>query len=486
MGKSQIRQTVYTEEGTTFGSLTTQGRSVLLEKRAKLEIEFKAQKTTLTRHLNNRPKHTDEAYDKALKNHIAAVRKVSKRLLIIYELTRSYAKAKDVRGMLLICDIAEGDGQKVFDDDAAFNQKERSSLSTQIRERTGNYNWYRLFALRLKRFFEALAPVTKAINGYHGFEDFVNGIDKLNPILSYVAWLYYVPRLFTNLLLLFKHTIPTPWMSDEERALKCWTRLQAEWSKRWFEILNDAVWLVVGVLNCFWLATPQGMMLTVGLYLFDVGMALVNYYKQVKKYDHLIADVMAQQKLINAKKEGLQQDVLQAINVAEHQGKIEEIINELSTLQCYLDSLNQWKAYEEKRLQQSIFVTVGLSIGMGISAVPIIVMMVGASLSGPWGLVIPLLAAIMVLTVCIAQYITSKQIEKQKPDTDIKDMGNLKVSLTVPRERKGSVSDLGMFRRTDRREGPSALRKGSISRRSSQSSNEEELEQEQTGTSSIR
>lgn len=429
------------EYGEVHHASSGDGHFGLLRKRSRLELEFQAKRTALREHLSKRPAHIDPDYDKALSSHTSALRQVSRQLLFIYQhLGSSHSKAKEVRAVLLICDIADGDKKEITEEEEAqlLPDQTAKSLSDRIRKTTGEYNWYRLFFLRGKRFFEALAPVIKAINGYHGFEDFVNGIDMLNPALSYIAWLYYVPRLLTNVILLLKHTLYGPWMNPYEAEVVWWKRLQAEWSKRWFEILNDAVWCLVGLLNCFLLATPQGMILTVGLYLFDVSMAIVNYRKQIKQYKQLILGGMFQLKSAQQRLEKVKLGELTNVTEAE-------LLTEIATINSYLDSLNDWKAYEVKRLRQSILVTVGLSVGMGISAIPIIAMLAGATLSGPWGLVIPLLAASIVLAICIAQFITSKQIEKQKPETDIKEMGNLKTSLTIPIRRKASVADLGLF-----------------------------------------
>ncbi len=313
-----------------------------------------------------------------------------------------------------------------FPHDAESPFKAQTSFSNILRRLTRQTNFWRLFLIRLKRFFDVMTPLVKSIQIY---QELIKNIDLVNPILSYVAWVFYVPRLLTNSYLLLRNTLPGDWMTHEQKELGWLYRLKAEWAKRWSELLNDSVWAGVGLINCFILSGPQAMLLTVGLYSFDVAMALMNRHYQLSKHARLLEKVKEQEKSYT--------DILSQIRRKEITDISEEKIkHSIESLQSYQDSLNEWIVFEEAEVRLSLQVSAGLMFGMGLSALPLIF-----SLGSYLSLGLPPLAALCVLGVCVGQYIKSQQVEQLKPKMGIEQLGNISALWHTEREESLEPSD---------------------------------------------
>lgn len=164
--------------------------------------------------------------------------------------------------------------------------KGNHTISFQIRDLTLRTNWYRVLLARAKRTINVMNTV---VTHSASFNQFVNLLDQYtNPVLAHLGWLFHLPRLLVNICLILKHTIPINlWMSDEEKALTWITRLHAQLQRRWFEMGNDLVWTVVGVLNCFFLLNPVALTLTVAGFAFDLVNASLRAYIELKRLSEL-------------------------------------------------------------------------------------------------------------------------------------------------------------------------------------------------------
>ena len=97
----------------------------------------------------------------------------------------------------------------------------------------------------------------------------------INPIFLHLNWIFFIPRLTVNLILLTKHVIPTPWMPEQECLLPWKTRLYVHLNinHRWVELINDFVWCTGNLFSCF-LCTGSWAFIDVyfaiGLQLFDL------------------------------------------------------------------------------------------------------------------------------------------------------------------------------------------------------------------------
>lgn len=152
-----------------------------------------------------------------------------------------------------------------------LSQQLRINLFQPVRIKTREVNPLRLTFIRSKRVLDSLVPIIKNLELFRRVMTFINKI--VNPILAYVAWLFFLPRLMVNLFHLVTHTICHPWMSKREKELGFLTRFTAQLQQRWFEIGNDLVWSIAGVLACFvWVGplAPIGIYINVALYAYDV------------------------------------------------------------------------------------------------------------------------------------------------------------------------------------------------------------------------
>lgn len=128
----------------------------------------------------------------------------------------------------------------------------------------------------------------------------INNNPLLQHIIHYQAWIFFVPRLLTSLLLLLKHAIPCSyWMREQnERNLSLRIRMAAFWQQHWFAIANDTLWFTMGVLNCFVFSaaslTNIGLAISLTLFVFDIvlaairtGIDLSRVYSLENKFDDL-------------------------------------------------------------------------------------------------------------------------------------------------------------------------------------------------------
>ncbi len=133
-------------------------------------------------------------------------------------------------------------------------------------------NWWRLFLIRIRRVGDAFALIANT----------PMGDPEINKALSYLGWVFYVPRVAVNLFWFFQHWLLP--LSDEERKIPSWLRLQTQFKRRWAELSNDVVWMVVGLVNCFYLTGLSAMGLTTALYFFDVLVAGIRYYVERERH----------------------------------------------------------------------------------------------------------------------------------------------------------------------------------------------------------
>lgn len=258
------------------------------------------------------------------------------------------------------------------------------TLTQTIRAATASYNWPRLFFIRSKRFFGALVPLLKQLEDYARFIVIIDTVS--NPILSYLSWLFFIPRLITNLFLLMKHLIPGPWMEENEKNLHFFVRLNAQLQRRWFEIGNDSVWMVAGILNCFlWLGplAAVGIYVNVALYVYDIVLAGLRAYLEISRLKNIQNGYREQAKNLTSPTER----------------------DENSRFQQHLDD-RVW--FEQKRLMVSVINTSLLTLAI-IICLPTFAI-------NP---VIPLLGAFFLLAITIAAYAAGKYVESQRPPNQI-------------------------------------------------------------------
>lgn len=258
------------------------------------------------------------------------------------------------------------------------------SLSQHVRAATLETNWYRLLFIRCKRVLDVIEAFEACTPGYR---EFVMQMDKYaNPIIAYLGWCFYLPRLFTNLILLLKHTIPWSSMSEEEKSLGWLTRLSAQIQRRWFELGNDVVWVTVGLINCFLLVgalSPFGTYLTITFYAFDVLMAAMRAAIELTRLSDLQHDY---------------QSMLEQEQDEENKREIEE----------YMGCLKHRMHFEMVRLGMNIASTTAIFLAMCF-AIP-------AFAINP---IIPLIGAVWLVAICVVGFSFTRILEYYRPSDNV-------------------------------------------------------------------
>lgn len=253
------------------------------------------------------------------------------------------------------------------------------SLTQHIREYTVFTNWYRLLVVRSKR---ALDLLDVALNSPL-YKKFVVAMNKyMNPVLVQVGWAFYTPRLLTNLYLLLKHVIPGFWLSEDEKKLGWFIRLQAQLQRRWFEIGNDSVWVLLGIINGFILTgtlAPFAIYLTVSAFAYDVVIAALRAYIEL---DRLYKLKEAYNDMYNGE---------------EHVDRKQEI----SDYQRFLDNRI---SFELLRFSLHVSGTVAILLAM-VCALPVLGL-------NPF---IPFIGAVWLIGICISSYILTQVLERYRP-----------------------------------------------------------------------
>ncbi len=267
----------------------------------------------------------------------------------------------------------------------ASTTKKRTPSTKDVRDFAVVANWPRFFFIRSRRLLLSIAPFFDENGPYCRF---IGQVDPyVGPTLSYVAWMFFIPRLSVNLMLLAKHTIPGSWMGAVEKDLDWKTRLKVNFERRWFEVANDVVWFTGGLINCFILIgalAPYNVYFSVALQAYDVFLATVRTYIELGRLNRLKNDYL---------------EMIKSPNIN---------LNDAYDIQRHLQFLDQRIEYEQKRMNIGIYNNTILLLAMAV-AVPYLV----------FNPLMPVFAAIVILTNTVGAYNTSKLLEKNKPSDKV-------------------------------------------------------------------
>ena len=176
---------------------------------------------------------------------------------------------------------------------------ENSEKSTLLQELTQLGNFPRNFFARLRRVGLALPPILEDMNATKANKLIKNYDAMALKGVSHAAWVFFLPRLLTNLFLLLKHTInpegiisdKAHWMSKRERDLGWQFRLKIQLKRRGIQLGSDTMWISLGLLNAFLFTgvlAPIGMMVTVGVLAMDVIIAIIQCQIAVSRHETLL------------------------------------------------------------------------------------------------------------------------------------------------------------------------------------------------------
>ena len=265
------------------------------------------------------------------------------------------------------------------------NVQASSSPSKAIRDLTVTVNWPRLFLFRVRRLLITISPLTVDFSRYRRF---VSAMERhVGPAVPYISWIFFAPRLLTNLFLTMKHVLPGPWMGEHEHALGWQTRFIAQMQRRWFELGNDAVWLTAGLINCFVLTGilgPISFFVGAGCQAFDLALASVRAHIEInrlKKIEKTYVDMLTNPLLEP---------------------------DDRKQIQDYLSHLQHRITHEKKRVYLSVINNSVLLLAV------ILILPVFASIP-----VIPLIGAILAVLNTILCYNAMKYIDQHKPSDKI-------------------------------------------------------------------
>lgn len=271
--------------------------------------------------------------------------------------------------------------------DSEENVTEVDSVSKSIRTATVTANWWRLTALRLRRFLIVISTLENDINQSFFWLDTVEKYAA--PAVAYLGWIFFAPRLFTNLFLTAKHLIPGSWMDQQETALGWQIRLGQQMERRWFELANDSLWFISGLINCFVLTgvlAPFSLYVNVAMQAYDLLLASIRYYLEVSR-------------LLTLK--GEYEEIL--LGMSENEPDYAQVKD-------YLSHLQQRIAHEKKRLIVQVINTSILLIA-ALLAMPILAAIFPA---------LPIVGAFLALSVTAACYAAVRWVDSEKPKDKIK------------------------------------------------------------------
>lgn len=71
--------------------------------------------------------------------------------------------------------------------------------------------------------------------------------------LGMLSWILYYTTFFLDVYMLCKHTIPGPWMTEEEKNRPISERFLEQWHLRKHSMINDLVWATANLVCFYWL-----------------------------------------------------------------------------------------------------------------------------------------------------------------------------------------------------------------------------------------
>lgn len=255
-----------------------------------------------------------------------------------------------------------------------------SSFSQDVRNTTVFLNLYRLLFIRSKRAFDVIATLGTVSESYRNF---VKILDKCtDPILAHLAWVFFVPRLSVNLFLLLKHTLPGPWMGDEEKSLGWRVRFNAQMQRRWFELCNDSIWLTAGLMNRFVLTgalAPFALYVSIACFAIDIVLSVTRAYIELSR----LYELQKQYTFM----------LTQTSSVAEQR-----------KIKAHLDAIDNQLNFEWLRLGSHMMTTSAIFLSMAVAA-PILA----------FNPLIITIGALCLVAVCFINFALFQIIDEQRP-----------------------------------------------------------------------
>jgi hypothetical protein len=201
-----------------------------------------------------------------------------------------------------------------------------------------------------------------------------------DPYTGCMSWGLYYFRFGLNLSLLLKHTIRGPWMSVEEKSTPWTERFKTQWAQRKFTLLNDSIWATGNLVCFFWLcgkgvAGTWGDMLTIGLLVFDIALAVWDFEEQQTRYN---------KEMLNYKTSisRLKKQIKDASNSqSDMSNQIAEYKRQLSALERAQDKCYREWRYQKINLATNVSYAIGLMLAFVLLTAPFFPFAAGALLA---------------------------------------------------------------------------------------------------------
>lgn len=218
-----------------------------------------------------------------------------------------------------------------------------------------------------------------------------------DPYTGYLSWILYYFRFALNLSLLLKHTISGPWMSKEEKKIPWTERFLTQWDQRKFTLLNDSLWATANMACFFWLTGKGalgtwGDLLTLGLLVFDISIAVWDFEEQRTRYNKEMLDYEANIKklreLINTPKNDTESE-------EDYNRMLREYTIQLQALEKAQKQCQREWDYQKISLINNITYAVGLMLAFALLTMPFV------PIAGPAAIALGVAGAVLCFSLTV-------------------------------------------------------------------------------------
>lgn len=258
-----------------------EGMSVpLLSDQFRLEAQQHEARHLLTEHYGIVFEETEQAFVELFSVHhtVQTVKTVPER--IVSELKDDWAWLKSQVPTSL--------------DDETLLERARYYVSRVLGVQMGHafYNHLRLGGTRARRLLAFLEPFLKN----ETYTAFFKTVDPyMRFVLSYLNWMFFIPRLSLHLSLLSHHLFNKSQLQPLEGKLPLLSRFRAHWTRFGFEFVIDSYWFLNGLKVCFWLPggalSPQGIFLSLTIQVLDLFCSIVRAVVELRRLSNMAADL---------------------------------------------------------------------------------------------------------------------------------------------------------------------------------------------------
>jgi hypothetical protein len=235
-------------------------------------------------------------------------------------------------------------------------------------------------------------------------------LGNISTVTGYLSFILYYLRLGTELMLLFKHTLNGPWMSEKESQIPWTERFITQWEQRKFSILNDVFWATANLACFFWLVGTGtlgylGGGLTIALLLMDVCLTLWRYWEESTAYNKKMRDIALAYE--NVKAEMARLDRMDPRD-ADKLAALEQQKEDLRKLQA--STAHNWK-YQKMQLDYDVCYGIALMFAFSML---VSFMFPPSLIPKTTGLILGLIGATLCFLFTLAYSVLSSQLEKTK------------------------------------------------------------------------